>query len=180
MRIIDNEAVPLLKRCSLAGHATLKSPARVFSDHPLAADMCIDILSDRGALFSTMSPSTCPCMPFPMQQLAYLMSAHSDNCSCHNSPSASHSSMLSLFLAAADNLLRLHLCNAIHLYCVHLQASVLLTLSTRCLCQPKWIWRQATSRAAHMKCTTSGEFYAPPCSPLVQLCSHTHYSCWHQ
>ncbi|DBA76165.1 hypothetical protein WJX77_008047 [Trebouxia sp. C0004] len=48
VRIIDNEAVPLLKRCSLAGHATLKSPARVFSDHPLAADMCIDILSDRG------------------------------------------------------------------------------------------------------------------------------------
>lgn len=48
VRIIDNEAVPLLKRCSLAGHATLKSPARVFTDHPLAADMCIDILSDRG------------------------------------------------------------------------------------------------------------------------------------
>ena len=50
VRIIDNEAVPLLKRCSLAGHATLKSPARVFTDHPLAADMCIDILSDRGML----------------------------------------------------------------------------------------------------------------------------------
>lgn len=48
VRIIDNEAVPLLRRCSLAGHATLKSPARVFSEHPLAADMCIDILSDRG------------------------------------------------------------------------------------------------------------------------------------
>ena len=50
VRIIDNEAVPLLRRCSLAGHATLKSPARVFTDHPLAADMCIDILSDRGTL----------------------------------------------------------------------------------------------------------------------------------
>lgn len=60
VRIIDNEAVPLLKRCSLAGHATLKSPARVFSDHPLAADMCIDILSDRGAPHITKPSKTAP------------------------------------------------------------------------------------------------------------------------
>lgn len=76
VRIIDNEAVPLLKRCSLAGHATLKSPARVFSDHPLAADMCIDILSDRGVPYSTMPPSSCPGTPFPMQQLFYCMGTH--------------------------------------------------------------------------------------------------------
>ena len=67
VRIIDNEAVPLLKRCSLAGHATLKSPARVFTDHPLAADMCIDILSDRGMLACmitythTCTPALSPC-----------------------------------------------------------------------------------------------------------------------
>lgn len=69
VRIIDNEAVPLLRRCSLAGHATLKSPARVFTDHPLAADMCIDILSDRGTLTSPpylqgLGQSNCMRYPF--------------------------------------------------------------------------------------------------------------------
>lgn len=165
VRIIDNEAVPLLKRCSLAGHATLKSPARVFSDHPLAADMCIDILSDRGAPFSSTPPSTSHRMPFPMQQLAQCMGAHTH---CMLLPQqlmcrpVQHAEPL--LCRSVDNLLRLHLCKAIALCCVHLQASVLLTQSMRCLCQPKWIWRQAMFRAAHMRSTTSGELHASSCS----------------
>lgn len=46
--MIDNEAVPLLKRCSLAGHAQLKTSNPLFGEHPQAADMFIDILTDRG------------------------------------------------------------------------------------------------------------------------------------
>ena len=42
--MIDAEAMPLLKRCSLAGHAELKTRNELFSRHPLAADMLIDIL----------------------------------------------------------------------------------------------------------------------------------------
>ena len=42
--VIDAEAMPLLKRCSLAGHAELKTRNELFSRHPLAADMLIDIL----------------------------------------------------------------------------------------------------------------------------------------
>eukprot|EP00891_Asterochloris_glomerata_P009685 jgi/Astpho2/9685/e_gw1.00147.4.1_t len=48
VRLIDNEAVPLLRRCSLAGHAELKTRSKLFTQQPLAADMLIDILSDRG------------------------------------------------------------------------------------------------------------------------------------
>ncbi|KAK9839848.1 hypothetical protein WJX81_005830 [Elliptochloris bilobata] len=46
--VIDAEAMPVLKRCSLAGHAELKTRNKLFSRHPLAADMLIDILTDRG------------------------------------------------------------------------------------------------------------------------------------
>ena len=42
--VIDAEAMPVLKRCSLAGHAELKTRNQIFSRHPLAADMLIDIL----------------------------------------------------------------------------------------------------------------------------------------
>ena len=45
VRLIDNEAVPLLRRCSLAGHAELKTRSKLFTQQPLAADMLIDILS---------------------------------------------------------------------------------------------------------------------------------------
>ncbi len=48
IRVIDEEAVPLLKRCSLAGHAELKTHNPLFAEHPRAADMLIDILTDRG------------------------------------------------------------------------------------------------------------------------------------
>lgn len=48
VRVIDTEAVPLLKRCSLAGHAELKTRNPIFGEHPLAADMFIDVLTDRG------------------------------------------------------------------------------------------------------------------------------------
>ncbi len=45
--VIDAEAMPVLKRCSLAGHAELKTRNQLFSRHPLAADMLIDILVRR-------------------------------------------------------------------------------------------------------------------------------------
>ncbi|KAK9907299.1 hypothetical protein WJX75_001001 [Coccomyxa subellipsoidea] len=48
VRVIDTEAVPLLKRCSLAGHAELKTRNAVFAEHAVAADMFIDVLTDRG------------------------------------------------------------------------------------------------------------------------------------
>ena len=48
IEIISTEAVPLLKRCSLAGHAELKTHNPLFVDHPRASDMLIDILTDRG------------------------------------------------------------------------------------------------------------------------------------
>ena len=49
IEVIDREAVPLLKRCSLAGHAELKTHNPLFVEQPLkAADMLIDILTDRG------------------------------------------------------------------------------------------------------------------------------------
>ena len=48
IKVIDEEAVPLLKRCSLAGHAQLKTTNPLFGDHPQASDMLIDILTDRG------------------------------------------------------------------------------------------------------------------------------------
>eukprot|EP00884_Botryococcus_braunii_P018635 jgi/Botrbrau1/5455/Bobra.27_1s0006.1 len=48
IELINTEAVPLLRRCSLAGHAELKTHNPLFTQVPLAADMFIDILSDRG------------------------------------------------------------------------------------------------------------------------------------
>ena len=48
IKVIDEEAVPLLKRCSLAGHAQLKTTNPLFGEHPQASDMLIDILTDRG------------------------------------------------------------------------------------------------------------------------------------
>ena len=46
--MIDNEALPILKRCSLAGHAELKTHNPLFSQSPIAAEMLMDILTDRG------------------------------------------------------------------------------------------------------------------------------------
>ena len=48
MKVIDEEAVPLLKRCSLAGHAQFKTSHPIFAEDDRAADMLIDILTDRG------------------------------------------------------------------------------------------------------------------------------------
>lgn len=48
IEVINSEAVPLLKRCSLAGHAELKTHNPLFVEHPKASDMLIDILTDRG------------------------------------------------------------------------------------------------------------------------------------
>ena len=48
LQVIDNEAVPLLRRCSLSGNADLLTHNALFSQHPLAVDMLIDILTDRG------------------------------------------------------------------------------------------------------------------------------------
>lgn len=46
--IIDDEVVPLLRKCSLAGHAEYKTQNEVFSAHAGAPDMLLDVLSDRG------------------------------------------------------------------------------------------------------------------------------------
>lgn len=48
IRIIDAEAVPLLRRCSLAGHADLKTHNMLFTRAPIATDIFIDVLTDRG------------------------------------------------------------------------------------------------------------------------------------
>ena len=48
IKVIDTEAVPLLRRCSLAGHADLKTHNMLFTRAPLAADILIDVLTDRG------------------------------------------------------------------------------------------------------------------------------------
>ena len=48
IEVIDTEALPILKRCSLAGHAELKTHNPLFSNFPIAADMLMDILTDRG------------------------------------------------------------------------------------------------------------------------------------
>ena len=42
------QVVPLLRKCSLAGHAEFKTRDAVFSDNELAPDMLLDVLSDRG------------------------------------------------------------------------------------------------------------------------------------
>ena len=48
IEVINTEALPLLKRCSLSGHAELKTHNSIFTEHPLAADMLMDVLTDRG------------------------------------------------------------------------------------------------------------------------------------
>lgn len=48
LQVIDDEAVPLLRRCSLSGNADLLTHNALFSQQPLAVDMLIDILTDRG------------------------------------------------------------------------------------------------------------------------------------
>ena len=46
--LIDTDVLPLLKQCSLAGHAEFKSRHSVLLGNTLAVDMLIDVLSDRG------------------------------------------------------------------------------------------------------------------------------------
>ena len=48
LQFIEHDLVPLLKRCSLAGHASLRTHNPLFDRHNNAADMLIDVLSDRG------------------------------------------------------------------------------------------------------------------------------------
>lgn len=48
LAIIDAEVVPLLRKCSLAGHAEFKTRDEVFTDNEMAPDMLLDVLSDRG------------------------------------------------------------------------------------------------------------------------------------
>ena len=48
LKFIEVDLVPLLKRCSLAGHASLKTRNPLFDRSASAADMLIDVLSDRG------------------------------------------------------------------------------------------------------------------------------------
>ena len=46
--LIQRQVIPQLRRCALAGHAIFESTDSLFIDHPMATDMLIDILSDRG------------------------------------------------------------------------------------------------------------------------------------
>jgi hypothetical protein len=46
--IVPTQVVPLLRKCSLAGHAEFKTRDTVFSDNEVAPDMLLDVLSDRG------------------------------------------------------------------------------------------------------------------------------------
>ena len=48
LKFIELDLVPLLKRCSLAGHASLHTRNALFDRSTNAADMLIDVLSDRG------------------------------------------------------------------------------------------------------------------------------------
>lgn len=48
LKFIELDVVPLLKRCSLAGHASLHTRNSLFDRSTNAADMLIDVLSDRG------------------------------------------------------------------------------------------------------------------------------------
>jgi hypothetical protein len=81
--VIDNEAVPLLKRCSLAGHAELKTHNLLFVEHPIAADMFIDVLTDRGFSVAHVTdelvvPVTCPSSLEPWG----IPCRHSMSCPC--------------------------------------------------------------------------------------------------
>jgi len=46
--LIDSEVLPLLKKCSLAGHAEYKTRHPLLLGNTLAIEMLIDVLSDRG------------------------------------------------------------------------------------------------------------------------------------
>ena len=48
LKFIELDMVPLLKRCSLAGHANFRTRSPLFDKNTNAADMLIDVLSDRG------------------------------------------------------------------------------------------------------------------------------------
>jgi hypothetical protein len=48
IKLIDTEVLPLLKKCSLAGHAEFKSKNELLLGNALTVDMLIDVLSDRG------------------------------------------------------------------------------------------------------------------------------------
>lgn len=48
IRLIGTEVIPLLKQCSLAGHAEFKTRHHLVLSNPLTVDMLVDVLSDRG------------------------------------------------------------------------------------------------------------------------------------
>ena len=48
IQLIDSEVLPLLKKCSLAGHAEYKTRHPLLLGNTLAIEMLIDVLSDRG------------------------------------------------------------------------------------------------------------------------------------
>lgn len=48
IKLIDSELLPVLKQCSLAGHAEFKTRHPVLLGNATAIDMLIDVLSDRG------------------------------------------------------------------------------------------------------------------------------------
>lgn len=48
IKIIDDSVMPILRRCGMAGEALFITKEKKFLDEPVAIDMLIDILSDRG------------------------------------------------------------------------------------------------------------------------------------
>ena len=48
-RLIDSEVMPVLKQCSLAGHAEFQSQSPLLLSSPAAVDVLVDVLSDRCA-----------------------------------------------------------------------------------------------------------------------------------
>ena len=48
INFIDSNVIPLLKQCSLAGHAEFKTRNPLLLQNPLAVDILIDVLTDRG------------------------------------------------------------------------------------------------------------------------------------
>ena len=47
-RLISTEVLPVLKQCSLAGHAEWKSQHPLLVSSPQTVDILVDVLSDRG------------------------------------------------------------------------------------------------------------------------------------
>lgn len=48
IKIIEDSLVPILNRCGMAGETVFKTGDKMFLEHPIAINMLIDVLTDRG------------------------------------------------------------------------------------------------------------------------------------